>query len=560
MANPLTQPDDAMWVGKRAAPPVAQRVLIIGLDGATFDVLSPLMDAGRMPRLKGAIESGASGILRSTIPPITPAAWTTFLSGKQPGSHGIIDFERYDPRTNKLQFNTTQCLTHVRNLWQIVDDAGLKVGSVNVPMTYPPIPVNGFLVSGFETPGPDSDFVYPAELREQILAHWPDPTLGANWRRSMFGGDRLFAKNVAYMSRSFHQGADMTVWLGDKLGWDVLMVVFKLIDNLQHKTWKYLDPQWSHRRPKRGELARQGFEEADKAVGKLLDYATKHDAAVVMVSDHGHGSLEGKVHPNLLLKQWGYLALRGGGAQKATRGRHLWDRLRGRTRRFARAGDVEHDLAVDFTKTQACVMHAGMAGFLYINLQGRQRTGIVRPDEYERLRDDLRYRFLGDECHVRDPSGHMIQMFSEVHKPEQLYGCTREDQPWLPDLLLIPHESLAVVRKIRGTAPVRWLSYRRLEGTHRPGGIFVATGPGIAPHIEVRAHIVDCAPTILAMLGLRVPDDMEGRVITEIFETPPVVETEAARTAQPAKGVGEAYSAEELQQVTERLSDLGYLE
>ena len=544
----------------RDLPAAAKRVLIVGLDGATFDVLDPLMAEGRMPRLKGAIASGAAGILQSTIPPITPAAWTTFLTGKHPGSHGIIDFEFYDARTNKLALNSTRCLDHVRNLWQILGDKGLRVGSVNVPMTYPPIPVNGFLVSGFETPGPDKEFVYPPELKGEILQRWPDPTLRTNWRRKTFGGTKLFAENVAYMSRSFHQGAEMTIWLGDRLGWDVLMVVFKLVDNLQHKTWKYLDPRWCDRHPKRRDIAKRCFSEADAALGRLLDYAQAHEAAVVIVSDHGHGSLEGKIQPNLLLQRWGYLTIRGGGAQKATRGRYLWDRFRGRNRRFARARDIEHDLAIDFSRTRACVMHAGMAGFLYLNLEGRQPTGIVTPADYEALRDELGDRFLGNECRVRTPQGDPIQLFSEVHKPEALYGCSREDQPWLPDLILTPHDSLAVVRKIRGRQPVRWLSYRRMEGTHRPNGVFVAQGPGVARTVKVRCHIVDCAPTILALLGLRVPDDMEGRVVTEIFAQPPAVETEAAAVATAAAGDGEAYSAEDLQQVTDRLADLGYLE
>jgi predicted AlkP superfamily phosphohydrolase/phosphomutase len=573
-------PETRKW-GNADSPPTdarsrsaaARRVLIIGLDGATFDILDPLMAEGRMPRLKAAVESGTSGVLRSTVPPITPAAWTTFLTGKQPGSHGIIDFERYDVHTNKLSFNSTRCLDHVRNLWRILGDHGLKVGSVNVPMTYPPVPVNGFLVSGFETPGPDSDFAYPRELKSEILERWPDPTLRAQWRRSSLGGDALFERNVAYISRSFHQGAEMTMFLGEKFGWDVLMVVLKLMDNLQHKTWKYLDPRWRTRNPVRCELAKRGFEEADKAIGTLLDYAARRDATVLMVSDHGHGSLEGKVYPNLILKRWGYLSLRGGGAQKLARGRYVWDRLRGRTRRFKRAGNVEHDLAVDFSKTRACVMHAGMAGFVYINLEGRQPTGIVKPGEYEALRDELAGRFLSDECQARDPGGSVVRLFAEVYKPEELYGCSREDQPWMPDLLLIPRESLAVVRKIRGRRAVHWLPYRRLEGTHRPDGILVATGPGIARGRGSGAHIVDCAPTILAMLGLPVPDDMEGRVITEIFETPPAVEMEQGRvsgTAWPRKrgpchapaapSSDEVYSEEDLQRVTERLSDLGYLE
>ncbi len=546
----------------RPSRPESKRVLIIGLDGATFDVLDPMMAEGRMPRLKQAVTCGASGVLRSTTPPITPAAWTTFLSGKQPGTHGIIDFERYDVHTNRLSFNSTRCLDHVRNLWQILGDHGLRIGSVNVPMTYPPTPVNGFLISGFETPGPESDFVYPPQLKNDILQRWPDPTLKTNWRRKTFGGDRLFMENVAYMSRSFHQGAAMATTLGDEHGWEALMVVFKLVDNLQHKAWKYIDPRWSDRNPVRRDIAKGAFEELDRAVGTLLDYASAKGATVLMVSDHGHGSLEGKVQPNLLLEEWGYLALQGGGAQSMTRVRHFLDRLRGRTRKFKRVGDIGHDLAVDFSKTQACVMHAGMAGFLYVNLRGRQPTGIVEPGRYEALRDELKERFLGDACRAVDPAGKTIQLFTEVHKPEELYGCRSEDRPWLPDLLLTPHESLAAIRKIRGRQPVRWLPYRRLEGTHRPSGILIAAGPGVSRGTKVEAHIVDCAPTILAMLGLPIPSDMEGRVVTELFDRPLTIETEAVRSEGTAAEAGddEVYSAEELQQVTERLMDLGYLE
>lgn len=551
---------------ERSGP--ARRVLIIGLDGVTWNVLRPLMDEGRMPRLRRVAEEGASGVLRSTTPPITPAAWTTFLTGKQPGSHGIIDFERYDVHTNKLAFNSTRCLDHVRNLWRILGDHDLKVGSVNVPMTYPAVPVNGFLISGFETPGPGSDFVHPPELKAEILSRWPDPTLRAKWRRSALRGDSFFVENLDYISRSFHQGASMTMWLGERFGWDALMVVLKLTDNLQHKTWKYIDPRWSGRNPRRCELIKKCFAEADRAVGALLDYAKANDASVLIVSDHGHGSLEGKIHVNRLLEQWGYLALQGGGARGMTRIRHIWDRLRGRTKRFSRMGNIAHDLAVDFERTRACVMHAGMAGFLYLNLRGRQPCGIVEPGEYETRRDEIRKRLLGGECQVRDPEGRAIRLFSEVHKPEELYGCSRDKQPWMPDLILTPHESLAVVRKIRGSSVVKWLPYSRIEGTHRPDGIIAACGPGIGRAAEIHTHIVNCAPTVLAMLGLPVPGDMEGRVIEELFESPPEVRFESAKVlgqatarTEPARAqAGDAYSEAELQKVTERLSDLGYLE
>jgi len=540
----------------------AKRVLIIGLDGATWDVLNPLMAEGLMPRLRQAVESGASGILRSTTPPITPAAWTTFLTGRQPGGHGIIDFERYDAHSNKLSFNSTRCLDHVRNVWQILGDRGFKVGSVNVPMTYPPIPVNGFMVSGFETPGPECDFVYPPELKEALLARWPDPTVHKSWKRSRFRRDRTFRENVAYARRSFAQGAAMTKWLGDTHGWDVLMVVLKLVDNLQHKAWKYIDPRWARRNPTRCAVTKEGLAAADEAVGELLDYASSHDATVLMVSDHGHGSLEGKVHPNALLAKWGYLQLHGGAAAGLTRGRYLLDRALGRTKKFARVGDVRHDLPVDLERTKACVMHAGMAGFLYLNVEGRQPTGIVKPTEYEPLREELIRRFLGPDCRVRDPAGEMVQLFTEVHAPEELYGCSREQQPWMPDLILTPRDGLAVVRRLRGRRPVQWLPYRRIEGTHRPDGILVATGPSIAKVANLHAHIIDCAPTLLAMMGLPVPENMTGRVLQEVFETPVSVEREAAaESASPTNaGTDDIYSSEDLDAVTDRLQELGYLE
>lgn len=550
--------------GRAPSGSTNKRILIVGLDGVTWNVLGPLMRAGKMPRLSEVVERGASGVLHSTTPPITPAAWTSFLTGKHPGSHGIIDFERYDPLTNKLSFNSTRCLDHVRNLWQILSAQGLRVGSVNVPMTYPPPAVNGFVVSGFETPGPQSAFVYPPELRNEILARWPDPTLRANWQHSALFREKTFRRNLDYVSRSFAQGADMTTWLGERLGWDALMVVFKLTDNLQHKTWKYLDPRWADRYPQRRRRVEKCFTDADTALGKLAEYAAAHDASVLIISDHGHGSLEGKVHPNLLLSQWGYLALRADSAQKATRVRYLWDRMRGQNKRFAREGDIARDLAVDFSRTRACIMHAGMAGFLYLNLHGRQPQGTVSPAEYEALRDELRNRFLGSECRVVAPDGQAIQLFSAAHKPEELYGCSRENQPWMPDLILIPHESLAVVRRIKGNRAVQWLPYSRIEGTHRPQGVIAVAGDGIRHMKNIEAHLVDCAPTILTMLGLPMPEDMQGRVIEEIFETHPQVLLERhieVRQVSAASSRGEeTYSEQDLQQITERLSDLGYLE
>jgi predicted AlkP superfamily phosphohydrolase/phosphomutase len=377
----------------------------------------------------------------------------------------------------------------------------------------------------------------------------------------VFGGDRLVAQNIAAISRSFHQGVELTRFCGERYGWDAMMIVFKLVDNLQHKTWKYLDERTRDRWPRRRAMTERCFGELDRALGGLLDYANERRAHVFIMSDHGHGSLDGRSQPNRLLVEWGYLVLRGRGVQARTRAGRVAGRWLRRPRhsKFARGNvDLTEDLAVDFTRTRACVMHAGMGGFLYINLRGRQRTGIVEPDDYEPLRSELQQRLLQATC--IHPEGRRINIYTQVHKPEELYGCARADRPWLPDLLLVPADGLSVVRKIRGRRPVTWLPPRRREGTHRAAGLFAVHGPGIARGKRLEADIINSTPTILAMLGVRIPEDMEGRVIEEAFDPPMAFETEAAQAVSRSGTGDDIYTEEEMQALTERLTDLGYLE
>jgi len=541
----------------RELPALAKRVLIIGLDGATFDVLTPLVEAGRMPHLRHLIETGTSGILDSTKPPITPAAWTTFMTGKGPGRHGIVDFEKYDIASNRLTFNSTFEIRE-KTIWDILSEKRCRGGSISLPMTYPPKRVNGFLISGFETPSTDADFTYPRELKHEILRRWPDYSYRSDWQRRAFGGDAIFDRNMRYIERSFEQGCEMTEYCGERFGWDVMMVLFKLVDNLQHKAWRYLDPKTRGNHPVRTERCIRCFEVLDAALKRLSAYAERYGATTIIMSDHGHGSLDGKAQPNLLLKNWGYLTLRNTLTRARTRGAYLLQRLAGKKNgRFVDNG-IERELAVDWSRTQACVMHAGIYGFLYLNLAGRQPGGIVPPERYESLRDEIREKLLAAK--VRDPNGNEIPIFPEVHKTEELYNCRRDDQPWLPDLLLVPQAGFAVVRKIRGHQPVRWCSDTRMEGTHRVEGVLVVNGPHIQRGKTVRANIADITPTILASMGLRVPIDMEGRILEELFDTPPSIEFEPPQAADRSQLGKEVYTEEDKEVLTRRLSDLGYLD
>ena len=539
-----------------AGPAAARRILVIGLDGATYDILDPMRAEGRMPNLDRLIKEGTAGILYSTKPPITPAAWTTFMTGKGPGRHGIIDFERYDPRTNTLSFNSTYEIREP-TIWNILSSKGLRVGSINLPMTFPPKPVNGFLISGFETPSTDVEFTYPPELKDDILSRWPGYTYRTEWQRTAFGGDKLFARNLQYITDSFTQGYELATYCGGRYGWDMMMVLFKLVDNLQHKAWKYLDPATAPRFPRRAKMAAACFNALDKVIGQLADFAAAHDAVVLVMSDHGHGSLDGKAQPNLILRRAGWLTLHGRLAQARTRSAQLANRMMGRRNGRFSGAPLTRDLDVDWSCTKACVMHAGIYGYLYINLKGRQPDGIVAPTEYESLRDVIRQRLLDARC--RWPDGTERAIYTEVHKPEDLYGRSRHDDETLPDLMLVPSPGLAVVRKIRGSALVRWSSLRRREGTHRVEGILVAHGPGIRKGQQLNGEIADIAPTILAALGQPVPKDMDGRVLADLFDPPLSVQYEPPVKHSFERTEDTVYTEEEQEALTRRLADLGYL-
>jgi hypothetical protein len=153
-----------------------------------------------------------------------------------------------------------------------------------------------------------------------------------------------------------------------------------------------------------------------------------------------------------------------------------------------------------------------------------------------------------------------MSIFPEVYTTEELYGCGRDEYPWMPDLLLVPADGLAVVKKIRGHSPVRWVPLSRLEGTHRLHGILVAHGPKIAAGRKIYAHIADIAPTLLAGLGERVLKDMDGKVLTDIFDQPLAVQYEPPQERKVDEALEPVLSRKQMEEVATRLGDLGYLD
>ena len=538
--------------------PVSPSVLLVGLDGASFEVLQPLLDAGDLPTLGGLVERGAHGVLRSVVPPITPAAWSSFLTGKLPGKHGIYDFRVYDPRTHEDTFVTSRALRE-RTVWELLTAARRRVGVVGLPMMYPPPATGGTVVSGFDTPSTAAAFTCPPELRTRILELFPDYEFVAVPEANDLSLDsaRTFADYMNGIERVLHQRTGVALSLMAEGRFDVFMVHYQDTDSLQHLAWRFIVDRERH--PERWERVRQVYRRLDACLGELLR-TVGADTTTIVLSDHGFGPHTGRVFPNVLLQRWGYLNWRG--RRRARLLRSLRKRLvnlgvmrpgpkveepwevRVRTRAF------DGVLPLRWARTRAYVPLAEIYGLLYLNLRGRQPEGTVAPgSEQEALTDELRARL----SEIRDPHDG-APVFSQVLGGAGLYP----DDPLgrRPDLVLVPRPGYTMRRELNHRL---WIDrYDIASGTHRPEGILIASGPGIRPgRLADDVDLVDLAPTLLAHVGLGVPADMDGRVLTELFVEPPAIVA-----APPAGAVDDrdgSLSGAEEDQVVERLKALGYI-
>jgi len=560
--------------------PKEQRVLVIGLDGATFTILQPLMERGRLPRLAEMQQKGSWGPLLSTIPPITAPAWASFMTGVNPAQHGIFNFFKRDP--SGYAYEETADFVHaglIRHptLWDILSCADKRMGVVNVPLTYPPRPVNGFMITGMLTPPSAPCFTYPPELSERLEGYQIDLDYTRTEKGFKLEGRPGEDELLQGVNELLDHRAEHCLRLMVAEEWDCFAVVFVGTDRLFHDLWHYLDPGCPAHSGARGEVMRQAVEtylqRLDAVVGQLRAAAGPQATTVVM-SDHGFGPAPDKrVNLNDWLVELGLLHVTKGG--RSLLQAEFWATRLGMRRPaikrilerwvplhlLRRAGTDkrgrrEVPAAWSRTRAYAVQMFNHICG-IEINLRGRKRQGIVDPGpEYEQLRDLL----LSELMKLRDPETgvHLVQA---AHRREELFNGPYCDQA--PDVIVELDPRYAGLAPLGNRRLVTSRNLRR-QGDHRREGIFLAQGPDVVPGaISPPLAITDLAPTILYMLGVPVPHEMDGRVLTEIFEpdfvaSRPILYAEATLTM--AVGKDEAYSVEEMAEISDRLRDLGYLD
>ena len=544
------------------------RYLIVGIDGATFDVIRPLADAGHLPNLARLMREGVHGPLRSTIHPLTPQAWATFMTGTNPGKHGIFDFGRRAPGAYRIDL-ATSATRRVPGFWEALGRAGYTGGLLNLPMSYPPEPVRGFNVAGMHTPTLDRG-TFPADLHRDLLAAVPDYRIDVmcHW----YAETPLFLADVYRMMEARLAAAE---YLYRTFRPDVFCPVFVGVDRVQHALWGAFQADVKGH----GALAREivrVYRRMDEITGRLLELVGDGTNVIVM-SDHGFGDLTRDVYLNHFLAEAGYLrfdpakvrAYRPPEPPPTDDPQHSWHH-----RLFAddggaipdddaavRAGKVPHRVrSFDTVDWKATVAYAhGLFGNIYLNVHGREPEGVVpRGREYERVRD----RIAADLERLRDPEDGGL-LCDRVYRREELYSGPAFDEA--PDLLVRMRNYSYMTRgacEFLGdslTSP----PVVNHTGNHRMDGILIARGPDFAEGATVDgASLIDLAPTILYGCGVPLPIETDGQVLVSTYK---LEFSNAHRVTRAAPGpaareTGEAdLSDEEAAQVRERLRALGYL-
>jgi len=503
-----------------------EKVLVIGLDGATFSVIDPLIEQGRLPHLAAVIERGARVPLKSTIMPNSYPAWVSATTGVNPGKHSIFwSLIRKENNAYPLQLMNSNDIK-ARTLWYILGDYGKRAVVVNVPTEYPPRELNGVLVCGALTPGSESDYTYPKELKDEILKVVPDYRCEID-----FANISLKELSLEIM-HSIQNREQLVLYLMKEKPWDLFFVVFTETDLAQHKYWAGIDPNHpDHRCFKRryGSFIHDVYERLDEALGKALDILPA-GTAVLVVSDHGFGPFYQAFSLSQWLMEKQYLYLKKSTSKslmkKAVRSESLRKKLRllkhyltyylimKKSRldvRTLREKDVRSSAQaakrIDWERSSA--YHTSDYG-IRLNLKGREPFGIVMPGEEEsRIKDQIKEELRQLTYSNGQP------VFEAVLTKEEAYSGPFVDRA--PDLIIpINHAEAPPI-------PEKWkytLTHTSLSGTHSPFGILIACGEGIKKNTKLEsASIFDLTPSILSLLGIPVEEDFDGTILEELFES-----------------------------------------
>ena len=456
-----------------------KKVFVLGLDSVPPELMFDRW-LDQLPHIKQLLSSGIYGEMKSTIPAITCPAWVSMMTSANPGRLGIYGFRNrvgYD--YEGLAFTNSKTI-RVDRVWDILSRMGKKVVVIGVPVTYPPQPVNGCMVTCFMTPDTTCEYTYPAELKRDVEYISNGYILDVEEFRS--NNKEPILKTIYDMTEKRFRLARH--FLRSK-EWDFFMMVEMGPDRIHHAFWKYYDEGHPKHVPgsKYQDAILNYYKYLDEEIGDTLNLLSE-DTTVFIVSDHGTKRMMGGICINEWLIQNGYMKL-------------VY---------YPEKVTPFHKLIVDWKNTTVWG-EGGYYGRLFLNVKGREPRGVIAPQHYEHFRNEL-IKNLED---LRDENGRNIN--TKVFKPERIYSQCNG----IPPDLIVYYGDLSW--RAIGTIGNRciWANENDTgpdDANHSQYGIFIVqNGKEYGRGHRTGVTLYDIAPTILYSMGIPVPHDMEGKVI-----------------------------------------------
>jgi len=509
------------------------KVLIIGLDGATFDLIKPWIEQGELPTFKNLMKEGVHGDLNSTIPPLTPPAWTSLITGKNPGKHNIFDFFKLN-KNNYDRAIITSLDKKSESLWNILNKHNMKTGILNLPFTYPPENINGFIVCGSESISVKSDFTYPKNLKKELLENIKGYRQGLNWSYINKEDHDSFIKDLNFVTEKLEE---TSVYLIKKYKPEFFMVVFDDLDRLQHFFWRHMDKKHPMYDKEKSEKYKDAilnyYKKLDLVINNLIKFADKN-TFIMILSDHGFGPIYKEVYINHYLRSLNLLKLKKEkelqksilkklGITKENliylsnsyKLNKIIKKIPYKLKVFLNSNINSTklgDSSIDWFNTKAYFFsHSGRG--IMINLKNRQINGIVSEGkEYDSIRDLI----ISKLKRIKDDSTGK-RLIKNIFKREEIYkGSYIKNSP---DLIVEMEEGY-IAQEGLGKEPImlskQGSAYKSAD--HKANGIFIAKGPNIIKNKKIKnANILDITPTLLYLLNIPISKDIDGKILKEII-------------------------------------------
>lgn len=521
------------------------RCIVIGIDGATFDLLDDWIEAGELPNLRELRDNGFSTELESVLPYYSAPAWTSIVTGKQPNRHGVFDFFYQDGG----QLNTINSTMRQANaVWNILDQLGGRSIVLNVPGTYPAEEFDGSMVTGMLTPSADDDFTHPKKLREQLNEY----SLDSWWQMLPFLVYSQTRPNKALdIANDIADGRlNLARELMSENDWDLTFMVLRVTDTVQHFLWD------------NEELMLAMYKNIDQQLGEIREEYT--DENIIVLSDHGFRSADRTFYINNFLYNEGYLttkknpnrnfqyALSNIGEEIVKLSSYVFPveylLENSITERFL-SDTISKD--VDFDATEAFCLSASASGVRVVAEDDRKSEIIpALVEDLRELRDPATGEKVLDSVFTRE------ERYSDgnVEKAPDIF-FTLANQYTISDLIVPPELGLRNLVQSTGDLPVTTerLGYQH-SGEHARNGILLMDGPNVLEDTVSERSLLDVLPTLLHAMEYPIPDDLDGSIIKEALSIPqePEYVTLEERTTTDRGGEND-------ERVKERLQDLGYL-